>query len=156
MGMNRGKIAVSARGKIAFRAIPKAAPRRLNLQVLEACNFRVFQKEESEMAITQEMERNCEVWEQSEEQDRLAQHQLQTRLRIRFGFAAPAISTRCSDGILVIDGHVDCFYHKQMAQELARSVPGVQFVDNRLIVDSSRTDRRVHETFRTSADHVFH
>lgn len=107
------------------------------------------------MAMTQEMALGHEVSDQCGKRDRLAQLQLQTRLRIQFGYSAPAVNARCSEGNLVLEGHVDCFYHKQMAQELARSVPGIRFVDNRLIVDSSRVDHRVHETFRTTADHVF-
>lgn len=107
------------------------------------------------MAVTQELEQDREVRNQAGEQDRLAQLQLQVRLRCQFGFSAPAISVHCSDGILVLEGHVDSFHQKQTAQELARRIPGVTSVVNRLVVDPSRVSSRVHETFCTTADHIW-
>ena len=62
------------------------------------------------MNVTQKMEQNCEVKGSLGEQDRLAQVQLQNRLRCQFGFSAPAISARCSEGILLLEGHVDSFH----------------------------------------------
>ncbi len=108
------------------------------------------------MAVTQKIEPDREISDQCGEQDRLAQVQLQSRLRCQFGFSASEIRARCSEGNLVLDGHVDSFHKKQMAQELARHVFGVRSVVNRLVVDSSRLNRRVQETFRTATDHVFH
>ncbi len=53
----------------------------------------------------------------------------------RSGYAALRnIFCRCDDGVLVIDGSVPSFFFKQMAQELARTVDGVQRVKNRLLV----------------------
>jgi len=106
------------------------------------------------MAVTQEVERDRDVRNEAEEQDRLAQLQLQIRLRCQFGYSAPAISARCSAGILVLEGHVDSFHQKQTAQEFARRIPGVKSVVNRLVVDPSRVSSRVHETFCTTADHI--
>jgi len=106
------------------------------------------------MNVTQEMERDCDVRDQSGEQDRLAQVQLQNRLRCQFGFSASAISARCSAGMLVLEGHVDSFYQKQMAQELARRVSGVRLVVNRLVVDPSCGSGRVHETFCPTVEYL--
>lgn len=104
------------------------------------------------MNVTQEMKQNCEVKDPSGEQDRLAQVQLESRLRCQFGFSAPAINARCSGGILVLEGHVDSFHKKQTAQELARRVAGVKSVVNRLVVGPSCVTGCMHETFCTTAE----
>ena len=108
------------------------------------------------MIVTQEMEQDREVRDPSGEQDRHALVQLQNRLRCQFGFSAPAINARCSEGILLLEGHVDSFHKKQMAQELARRVAGVRLVVNRLVVDTSCVRGRVNETFCTATEYLCH
>ena len=108
------------------------------------------------MAVTQKMERDHDVWNQAGDQDRLARLQLQVRLHRQFGFSGPAIGCHCSEGILVLEGHVDSFYQKQTAQEIARRIPGVKSVVNLLVVDAALRSSRVHETFCTTADPVYH
>ena len=108
------------------------------------------------MAVTQEMERDHDVWNQAGEQDRLAMLQLQVRLQRQFGFSGPAIGCHCSEGTLVLEGQVDSFYQKQTAQEIARRIPGVKSVVNLLVVDAALVSSRVHETFCTTADPVYH
>lgn len=108
------------------------------------------------MIVTEEMEQDREIRGQSGEQDRFAQVQLQNRLRCQFGFSAQAISAQCSQGILLLEGNVDCFHKKQIAQELARRVSGVRLVVNRLVVDPSCVRDRVTETFCTSSEYLWH
>lgn len=108
------------------------------------------------MVEAQDMVQDCEVRDQSAERDRLAQVQLQNRLRCQFGFSAHAISAQCSEGVFVLEGHVDSFHKKQMAQELARRVSGVKLVVNRLIVDPASVTGPMNETFCTTAEYLCH
>ena len=43
------------------------------------------------------------------------------------------------EGVLTLRGHVRSYYAKQMAQELVRSIPAVEQIDNRLRVVTSET-----------------
>ncbi len=45
------------------------------------------------------------------------------------------------EGVLTLRGHVRSYYIKQMAQELVRSIPTVEHIDNRLRVVSAETWR---------------
>jgi osmotically-inducible protein OsmY len=102
--------------------------------------------------MTQGMQISREVREETGEQDRIAEVQLQARLRRQFGFAAQEIRCRCSAGVLLLEGHVDSFYQRHLAQELARSVAGINSVINRLVFETSRISNGVNETFCSASD----
>ena len=45
-----------------------------------------------------------------------------------------------SDGLLVLEGHLPTYYLKQMLQTLLRDVEGVQNIDNKVWVDSPKSN----------------
>ncbi|WP_430454415.1 BON domain-containing protein [Rhodopirellula europaea] len=63
------------------------------------------------------------------------------------GYAAlKRVECRCEDGVLLIRGTVTSFYHKQMAQELARCVDGVKHIVNELEVSPlCNTSKNEHD-----------
>lgn len=60
--------------------------------------------------------------------------------------ALKRVECRCEDGVLLIRGTVTSFYHKQMAQELARCVDGVKHIVNELEVSPlCNTSKNEHD-----------
>ncbi len=108
------------------------------------------------MAAIHETKDAHDIRSEAERQDRIVKNQLLNKLRCQFGFSAAEIDVCCTNGIVVLEGHVDCFYQKQMAQELARRTADVQSVVNRIVVDPSRSRERTGETFRADSEYCLH
>lgn len=49
-----------------------------------------------------------------------------------------ALKVESQDGVLVIEGKVETFFAKQMAQESLRQLEGIDTIENRLKVDRVR------------------
>jgi hypothetical protein len=64
---------------------------------------------------------------------------LEVERRLRDSSRAEFHRAKCDihDGILILSGNVSNFHSKQLAQEIARKVDGVNFIVNRLHVDQS-------------------
>lgn len=58
------------------------------------------------------------------------------QLRIQMAHYPSLRSITCEyrDGILVLEGRVTSFHHKQLAQELVRNIAGVELISNRIKV----------------------
>lgn len=97
-----------------------------------------------------------DIRNEAEQQDRIVKNQLLNKLRCQFGFSGGEIVICCTDGVVVLEGHVECFYQKQMAQELARRTADVRSVVNRIVVDPSRSRERTRETFRADSEYCRH
>lgn len=108
------------------------------------------------MAAIYETKDAHDVRSEVEQRDRIVQNQLLNRLRCQFGFSVAEITVRCTSGIVVLEGHVDCFYQKQMAQELARRTADVQSVVNRIAVDPSHRRERIRETLSPDSEVCLH
>ena len=104
------------------------------------------------MAAIHETKDAHDISNEAEQQDRIVKNQLLNKLRCQFGFSAAEIVIRCTNGIVVLEGHVDCFYQKQMAQELARRTADVQSVVNRIVVDPCHRRERLGETFSPDSE----
>jgi osmotically-inducible protein OsmY len=46
------------------------------------------------------------------------------------------VSCHCESGVLVLQGRLSSYYHKQRAQEAVKELAGVAQVDNRIQVDA--------------------
>ena len=99
------------------------------------------------MAAIHETKAAHDIRSEAEQQDRIVRNQLLNKLRCQFGLSAAEIVIRCTNGVVVLEGHVDCFHQKQMAQELARRTADVQSVENRIVVDPCHRHKRIRETF---------
>ena len=55
----------------------------------------------------------------------------EARLRTSPFPALRNVSCECDDGVLILDGRLGSYYHKQLAQETVRGVEGVVQVVNR-------------------------
>lgn len=74
----------------------------------------------------------CSVAVEEEIQERMEQF-----LRSRLLTASPLMQCSFKEGMLVIRGNVGSYYVKQLAQEYARQIPGVEQVANHLKVQKS-------------------
>ena len=69
--------------------------------------------------------------------ERDVRQEVERRLRAGFGGEFHAAKCDIREGILFLCGNVSSFYTKQLAQEIARKVNGVNLIVNRLRVDHS-------------------
>jgi len=58
-----------------------------------------------------------------------------TALRAHPHLRSSLIASRHADDCVILEGAVDSFFLKQMAQEALRDIPGVIEIDNQLSVD---------------------
>ncbi|MFO1062451.1 MAG: BON domain-containing protein [Pirellulales bacterium] len=74
------------------------------------------------------------------------------RLRSSSHHFGQKILSRHNDGVVILNGRVDTYYHKQMAQELLRKLEGVERVINLLEVHWDDRDA-VSDFLSDATDH---
>jgi osmotically-inducible protein OsmY len=82
---------------------------------------------------------NCQTSTRKEE--RMTEAAVEARFRQSPHWDFGSVTYHFFEGVLTLRGHVRSYYVKQMAQELVRSIPTVEHIDNRLRVVSAETWR---------------
>ncbi|MEJ7591540.1 MAG: BON domain-containing protein [Planctomycetaceae bacterium] len=95
------------------------------------------------MAMPQAIQLERQVHNSVAENDISIRLRLAEALRNDGRFANQEVQCVHCEGVVVLRGRVQSFHEKQMAQELARKVAGVEVVVNRLVVDRSKFARDV-------------
>ena len=79
------------------------------------------------------------------EKDRLLHNRVEMYLRNAPELFRQTIGCQCREGVVILRGHVDSYYQKQLAQEISRRIDGVKIIINRLVVDRSELTRLLNE-----------